>query len=77
MSKQARDRMVAILNRIPVNIAVIVLCLIWLIPTLGLFVTSFRPQEVVTKSGWWTALSSNAADPQRTVNPVRSVMGPI
>ncbi|HML20112.1 MAG TPA: ABC transporter permease subunit [Aggregatilinea sp.] len=62
MSKQMRDRIVLVLNRIPVNVAVIGLCMIWLIPTLGLFVTSFRPQEAVTKSGWWTALSSTEAD---------------
>ncbi|WP_119072981.1 carbohydrate ABC transporter permease [Aggregatilinea lenta] len=63
MSTETRDRIVAILNRIPVNLAVFLLCMIWLIPTLGLFVTSFRPQEVVTKSGWWTALTSDTADP--------------
>lgn len=63
MSKQARERIVAILNRIPVNVAVIALCMIWLIPTLGLFVTSFRPQEAVTKSGWWTVLTTDTADP--------------
>jgi alpha-glucoside transport system permease protein len=59
MSPQNRERLVNILNRVPVNAAVIVLCLIWLLPTLGLLITSFRPQEVINTSGWWQVASSN------------------
>ena len=29
---------------------------IWLIPTLGVLVTSFRPENLVDTTGWWTAL---------------------
>ncbi len=29
---------------------------VWTIPTLGLFVSSFRPVDEIQKSGWWTAL---------------------
>jgi alpha-glucoside transport system permease protein len=29
-------------------------CLLWIIPTLGLFVSSFRPAEDILKNGWWT-----------------------
>lgn len=39
---------------------VIILCIVWTLPTLGLFVTSFRPQEDVTQSGWWTVFSGNS-----------------
>lgn len=59
MSRQRQERLFQILNKIPVNAAVIVLCLIWLLPTLGLLITSLRPREAVNTSGWWTALSSN------------------
>lgn len=52
-----RDRVVEIVNRIPINLVVFLLCLIWIIPTLGLLVTSFRPQEAVNDSGWWTVFS--------------------
>jgi alpha-glucoside transport system permease protein len=39
-----------------VRIAVLVIVLIWLIPTLGVLITSFRPEELVDSTGWWTAL---------------------
>ena len=29
---------------------------LWLIPTVGVLVTSFRPEELVDTTGWWTAL---------------------
>jgi len=29
------------------------MCLLWIIPTLGLFVTSFRSREAVRTTGWW------------------------
>ena len=44
-------------NKLPVNLAVILMCAVWIIPTLGLFVTSFRPREAVRTSGWWTVFS--------------------
>jgi alpha-glucoside transport system permease protein len=50
--KRGRGR----LGRLPVHIAVIGLMIIWLIPTIGLLVNSFRPPEALTQSGWWTAI---------------------
>ncbi|MCF2872873.1 carbohydrate ABC transporter permease [Octadecabacter sp. G9-8] len=38
------------------NISVIALTLLWLFPTLGLFVSSFRTSEQITASGWWSAM---------------------
>lgn len=37
-----------------VNGVLIIICLIWLVPTLGVFVTSFRNSEDIFRSGWWT-----------------------
>ncbi|MFH2102471.1 MAG: carbohydrate ABC transporter permease [Chloroflexota bacterium] len=44
------------LSRLPVHLAIIGMCVLWIIPTLGLFVTSFRSREDVRTSGWWMAL---------------------
>ncbi len=30
------------------------ICLLWMIPILGTFITSFRSLDAVNSSGWWT-----------------------
>jgi alpha-glucoside transport system permease protein len=44
------------LRRAPLHAAVIGLCLLWLLPVLGLLVSAFRPARLVAATGWWTAL---------------------
>ena len=34
------------------------LCLLWMIPVIGLLVQSIRPQSEATRSGWWTSFAS-------------------
>jgi alpha-glucoside transport system permease protein len=36
------------------SIAAIIIAILWTIPTLGLLISSFRPEEQVKTSGWWT-----------------------
>jgi alpha-glucoside transport system permease protein len=39
------------------RITIAVVVVIWLIPTLGVLVTSLRPVHLVETTGWWTALA--------------------
>jgi len=41
----------------PVQLLLIVLGLLWLIPTLGLFLTSILPAQAFTVKGWWQIFS--------------------
>jgi alpha-glucoside transport system permease protein len=49
------------LNQLPTHVIVILTMIIWIVPTLGLLVTSLRPPEAVRSSGWWTVFTSQTA----------------
>ncbi len=49
-------RTAGFLRRLPLHLTILLLMVIWLIPTIGLLVNSFRPPEALTQSGWWTVL---------------------
>ncbi|APX24799.1 MAG: carbohydrate ABC transporter permease [Rhodobacteraceae bacterium] len=38
------------------HLAVLALVVIWLIPTVGLLVSSFRDREQISETGWWAAM---------------------
>jgi len=40
-----------------VRIAVFVVVILWIIPTLGVLITSFRPEALIDTSGWWTVFA--------------------
>lgn len=42
------------LARTPLHATILVFALIWLIPTLGLLITSIRSSSSIAGSGWWT-----------------------
>ena len=42
-----------------VNISAFLLVLLWTIPTLGLFVSSFRDRDQISTSGWWQSFSGS------------------
>jgi alpha-glucoside transport system permease protein len=64
-----RERINRLLNKVPTHVIIILTMIIWIVPTLGLLVTSLRPPEAVRSSGWWTVFSpqgSGATGPYAT-----------
>ncbi len=47
-------------SRVAINLTVIALIVIWTLPTLGLFITSFREKQAILNSGWWTVFTDPA-----------------
>ncbi|MFW6148803.1 MAG: carbohydrate ABC transporter permease [Atribacterota bacterium] len=41
----------------PMHIFLILIATIWIFPTVGLLITSFRPSSEVASSGWWTVFA--------------------
>lgn len=48
-------RAVEFLNRAPVHLALVLISVIWLVPSVGLLVSSVRQRQDILTSGWWLA----------------------
>jgi alpha-glucoside transport system permease protein len=50
------ERLARIAGRSPVHIILGLIAIVWLVPSIGLLVTSFRPSADMRATGWWTVL---------------------
>jgi alpha-glucoside transport system permease protein len=41
----------------PVKLVILIIVIIWVLPTLGVLISSFRPPAAVESSGWWTVFA--------------------
>ena len=57
---------------LPLHAVVIGLCVVWIVPTVGLCINSFRSPQLVVSSGWWTTLFS---PPRFTLQNYAAVLG--
>jgi alpha-glucoside transport system permease protein len=51
-------RIVEFISKTPVHIALIFLAVIWLVPSVGLLITSFRTRADIANTGWWESFST-------------------
>jgi alpha-glucoside transport system permease protein len=51
------ERIVRALTRTPLHIVLVGVSLLWLVPTVGLAITSFRKPPAIASSGWWHSLT--------------------
>jgi alpha-glucoside transport system permease protein len=58
-----------------VRVAVITIVAIWLIPTVGLLISSFRTRTFINSEGWWTAFLRPFAEGQWTIDNYVTVLG--
>jgi len=63
------------LESLPLRISVLVICLLWTLPTAGLLVTSFRNPLLITKTGWWEGLLNLFGSDQWTIQNYGQVLG--
>jgi alpha-glucoside transport system permease protein len=57
-----------------VKLVLVLLCLLWFLPTLGLAITSIRNRSDATDSGWWTIFTSPANFTRLTVENYSDVL---
>lgn len=55
--KSVVERLTALISKGAVQITLIVVAFFWLVPGLGLLITSLRPVQRYAESGWWTAVT--------------------
>jgi len=42
----------------PARITLVLVCVLWTVPTLGILISSFREEQLVKNTGWWTVLAT-------------------
>ncbi|HXV03753.1 MAG TPA: carbohydrate ABC transporter permease [Gaiellaceae bacterium] len=51
------EKAVRMISRTPIHVGLLLIAVIWLVPTVGLAVTSFRPRSDIQSSSWWSSLT--------------------
>ena len=57
-----------------VRITILVVIALWLIPTLGVLITSFRDESVVNETGWWTVFGNPFRTSEWTLDNYRTAL---
>ncbi len=72
-ARAASKRRQQLLGSVFVNVVLGLICLLWTIPTFGLLISSFRPQEDINSSGWWAVFPHREFATTQTIELPRDV----
>ncbi|NPA91164.1 MAG: carbohydrate ABC transporter permease [Chloroflexi bacterium] len=67
-------RLESTIARVPLHLVLVGMALAWFIPTLGLLISSFRTQDAVLSSGWWTVFRNPFLAGQFTLENYKAVL---
>jgi alpha-glucoside transport system permease protein len=57
------------LSKWAVNLTLLLLVMVWTIPTMGIFISSFRQRQDIATSGWWLVLPHRDWQMVKTIKP--------
>jgi len=57
-----------------VRLTMLILCLVWTVPSIGLLISSFRDRSAVNSTGWWTVFASPLDFTQWTLDNYDTVL---
>src|SRR3990172_9680820 len=57
VARASNDRWRRLLAGAPVRMAVLLIAVIWTLPSAGLLISSLRPANDISTTGWWTVLA--------------------
>jgi alpha-glucoside transport system permease protein len=70
----SKDKIRQIFSAAPLRITIILIALIWTIPSVGLLITSFRHPDDIQTSGWWTVFQHPFELSQYTIQNYQQVI---
>jgi len=51
-------RVIRFVRKSLIHLILLAICVIWLVPTLGLFISALRPRALILNTGWWKAFDA-------------------